>query len=81
MAAIHNRMPAILDDEAALRWLAGGPMSPEDLGVLTAPHAAEDMEAIVVSSLVNSPRNDVPECLEPSVMALPTPPPQQGELF
>ena len=84
MTAIHNRMPVILDDEEAQRWLKPGTVSPDEVAALTAPHPAEDMEAISISSLVNSPRNDVPEILEPvAFVRPPTPPPapSQGELF
>lgn len=78
MARIHNRMPAILDLPAAKRWLAPGAVTEAEVATLTAPPPADQMEANPVSSLVNSPRNDVPECIEPVAF---TPPPKQGELF
>ncbi len=81
MARIHNRMPAIVDDDEARRWLAPGGLTPEDVGRLTAPHAAEEMEAVSVSSIVNNPRNDGPECIVPVAFQPPPPRPQQGELF
>lgn len=65
MASIHNRMPVILSREGEERWLADGPMDAETLTELGRPFPAADMEAFVVSRLVNSPRNDVPECVAP----------------
>ena len=83
MRKIHDRMPAILDDEEAKRWLRLGDITPEEVAAVTAPYPADDMEANPISSLVNSPRNDGPEILEP-VAFNPPPPvstPVQGELF
>ncbi len=84
MSKIHNRMPAILDVEEAKRWLRPGSIDPALVAELTAPHGSNDMEAIPISSLVNSPRNDVPEVLEQVAFTPPSPPPPkqiQGELF
>jgi len=84
MSRIHDRMPAILDDAKAKAWLARGTVTPEQVRELTASHAAEDMEAVPISSLVNSPRNDGPELLERVAFTpppKPPPPPIQGELF
>jgi len=83
MSRIHDRMPAILDDEEAKTWLRRGAIVPEQVAALTTSHPAEDMEAIPISSLVNSPRSDVPEILTP-VASTPPPKPlkqEQGELF
>jgi putative SOS response-associated peptidase YedK len=60
MAPIHNRMPVILHSDDFDRWLTGD--APMDL---LRPFEATAMEAYPVSSLVNSPKNDVPECVEP----------------
>jgi putative SOS response-associated peptidase YedK len=81
MTKIHNRMPAILDDDEARAWLKPGPLTPEQVATLTVPHGAEDMEAIPISSLVNSPKNDVPEVLAPVAFTPPPAKPIQGELF
>ena len=84
MAKIHNRMPAILDDTEAKQWVQRGDLAPEKVAQLTAPHPAEEMEAVTISSLVNSPRNDRPEILEPVAFTPPPPAPPkpvQGELF
>ena len=63
MARIHNRMPVILPDEMAKRWLAPGPVTADQLADLTASYPAARMEARPVSVLVNNPRNDSPELL------------------
>lgn len=81
MQTIHDRMPAILDDEEAKAWLRFGPVTAEEIAALTKPHETEDMEAIAISQLVNSPRNDVPEILTPVTYTPPSKPPVQGELF
>jgi putative SOS response-associated peptidase YedK len=63
MEPIHNRMPAILTDEKAKRWLHPGPMTLEQMSEMTAPFPATEMEARPISTLINNPRNDVPECI------------------
>jgi putative SOS response-associated peptidase YedK len=61
---VHNRMPVILSREAYAAWL--DPKTPaEELKSLLVPYPADEMEAVPVSKLVNSPKNDVPECLNP----------------
>ncbi len=81
MTKIHSRMPAILDDDEARRWMRRGNLTPETVAALTAPHPAEEMEANTISALVNSPRNDLPEVLEPVMFVPPPKEPVQGELF
>ena len=81
MAKIHDRMPMILAPTEAIRWLAPGPITEAEIAVLAAPHPADDMEATPISSLVNSPRNDVPEVLEPVAFLPQSPKRRQGELF
>ncbi len=63
LATMHDRMPVILrgdDREAWLKADAGDPLLHE----LCVPLPAGLMSAHPVSTLVNSPRNDVPECAE-----------------
>jgi putative SOS response-associated peptidase YedK len=84
MVKIHSRMPAILDDDKARRWMRRGSLTMETVAELTAPHPAEEMETTTISALVNSPRNDGPEVLEPVLFVPPPkepPRPVQGELF
>jgi putative SOS response-associated peptidase YedK len=64
MAKIHNRMPVILPEGARDRWLDPAANEAELRGLLV-PLPAKDLEAYEVSALVNSPRNDSPECAKP----------------
>jgi putative SOS response-associated peptidase YedK len=64
MAKIHNRMPAILPAGARDRWLDSTADEAELRGLLV-PLRAEELEAVEVSTLVNSPRNDSLECVRP----------------
>lgn len=65
MAKIHNRMPVILPPDAHERWLEPAEQSPAALQSLLAPFPAEQMTAYPVSTFVNSPRNDSPQCVVP----------------
>jgi putative SOS response-associated peptidase YedK len=62
VAPIHNRMPVILPKSARERWLDPSAGAAELQSRLT-PFPADQMEAYAVSTLVNSPRNDSPECV------------------
>jgi putative SOS response-associated peptidase YedK len=64
IAALHDRMPVILPPGARERWLDRA-ASPSELGLLLQPYAGKELEAYAVSTLVNSPANDVPDCLAP----------------
>jgi putative SOS response-associated peptidase YedK len=64
-AAIHDRMPVILEPDAWDRWLDPGRLSEQDRQALLEPFRGEDMEASPVSRRVNSPHNDDPACLDP----------------
>ncbi len=57
---LHDRMPLIVTNSGFVRWLDP---SREDIADLLKPSAA-DLVAHPVSTLVNSPANDVPRCLE-----------------
>ena len=63
LATIHDRMPVILDPDAATRWL-----DPEldDASALLVPYPDEALEIYPVSSRVNSPRNDSPDLIQPA---------------
>jgi putative SOS response-associated peptidase YedK len=69
MAEIHNRMPVILPVGVRDQWLDPGSEETE-LRSLLVPLPADDLEAYEVSTLVNSPRNDSPECVQPVVAGL-----------
>lgn len=61
---LHNRMPVILHPQDFPDWLH--PATPADaLIYLLRPYPAAGMIAYPVSTLVNSPANDHPECVEP----------------
>ncbi|MBN1486971.1 MAG: SOS response-associated peptidase [Anaerolineae bacterium] len=62
---IHDRMPVILPPAAYDLWLAPGEQSASVLQSLLKPYPAVEMVAYEVSRLVNSPRNDSPECIVP----------------
>ncbi len=65
VADIHNRMPVILPPEAYDRWLDPAERQPAELQDLLTPYPAEAMTAYEVSTVVNNPRNDSPQCVEP----------------
>ncbi|MBA4495576.1 SOS response-associated peptidase [Paenactinomyces guangxiensis] len=65
MKPIHHRMPAILRPEDEAAWLDPGLEEPNVLRSLLNPYPAEEMAAYPVSNLVNSPKNDIPECILP----------------
>lgn len=62
---LHDRMPVILPPEAFATWLDPIMTDPERLQLLYQPFPADLMEMYQVSTLVNSPRNDSPECIRP----------------
>lgn len=65
MKEIHDRMPVILGDNYRDAWLDPS-LSPEDALALLKPYPDDSMEAYPVSTLVNSPKNDSPECIRPA---------------
>lgn len=65
LADIHNRMPVILPPAAYELWLDPAERSPAQLDNLLKPYPAEAMTAYPVSTLVNNPKNDQPECMAP----------------
>lgn len=66
MASIHTRMPVILPHNAYAQWLDPAPLFPVDLKGLLVPYPTEEMIAVPVSTLVNSPANDSSEVLAPA---------------
>ncbi len=64
MRPIHDRMPAILQPEAILPWL-DPKASERELYAALEPCPAEMMSAYEVSTMVNNPQNDAPECIQP----------------
>ncbi len=64
MAEIHDRMPAILPKDEYDLWLDPEFGGKEKLLSLLRPYPADEMTAYPISTLVNSPKNDVPACIE-----------------
>lgn len=65
VAAIHNRMPAILPPEAYTAWLEPALTDLAALLSLLGPFPASEMIATPVSTRVNAPTFDDPACIEP----------------
>lgn len=64
MRPIHARMPVIVPPAGRAPWL--DPASDADrLRSLLVPDEGRELVAYAVSTLVNSPANDVPECVAP----------------
>jgi len=65
MARVHNRMPVILNEADYDLWLDRKQQDPAELTPLLVPFSAKKMQLTPVSTLVNSPRNEKPECIVP----------------
>lgn len=61
---LHDRMPVILHPHEYALWLDRAITDPEKLKSLYQPYPADLMEMWPVSTLVNSPRNDSPDCIK-----------------
>jgi putative SOS response-associated peptidase YedK len=61
---IHDRMPVILNPTDYDRWLDPSIQEPAVLKPLLRPYSADEMMAYPVSTRVNNPANDSPECVE-----------------
>ncbi len=61
---LHDRMPVILEGARLDEWLDPA-TPPERLRALLAPPAEGALRAHPVSTLVNRPENDLPECVMP----------------
>ena len=60
---IHDRMPVVLAPESYTTWLTA--QDPEALLPLLGPSPADWWTAHPVATLVNNPKNNVPECVAP----------------
>lgn len=65
MKRIHNRMPVILTGNKIREWLRFKEIGREKILSLLKPYPEKEMEAFPVSLYVNSPKNDLPECIKP----------------
>ena len=64
MRAIHDRMPVILEPEDFAMWLDPGERPENGLHLLR-PFSPEKMSTYPVSTFVNNPRNEGPNCIAP----------------
>ena len=60
-AKVHHRMPVIIQPEDYALWL--GELDRREELLARLPKV--DLELYPVSKMVNSPKNDIPECIEP----------------
>ena len=65
LAPIHDRMPVVIPPDAYPRWLSPDELPPDAIADLLAPWPVADWAATRVSSHVNRPANDDPECVAP----------------
>lgn len=65
MAPIHDRMPVILPRASYGLWLDPEFKDRQELLAMLKPYRADEMVAIPVSTLVNSPKNEDPCCVNP----------------
>lgn len=61
----HHRMPVILDPKEYDLWLDPGIQEPQRLQPLLRPYSSEVLAAYPVSTRVNNPANDTPDCIQP----------------
>jgi len=59
---VHDRMPVILPRRHYQTWLAATASEAERLSELLVPFDASLMKRYAVSSFINKPQNDTPEC-------------------
>ena len=65
VAAIHNRMPVILEPDDESRWADARVTDPAAVLPCLRPLPARRMEGYPVSALVSSPQNDGPRLVQP----------------
>jgi putative SOS response-associated peptidase YedK len=87
VSGMHDRMPAILEEDQVEPWLHG---TPEDAAQVLKPYREDAMREHVVSRAINSPDADPPELPPPDAQAAPPaaparkrgePDPRQQDLF
>jgi len=64
MAELHPRMPVILRPSDYAQWISPAPLPTRGLLPLLQPFPAEEMTGYPVSTLVNNPASDLPECIQ-----------------
>lgn len=63
MKKIHDRMPVIIPPDLEDAWLKGEDL--DQLQGMLAPYPAKELAAYEVSTIVNSPKNDMEDCIKP----------------
>jgi len=63
MKPLHKRMPAILKKENEEKWLQE--IDTSEAQKMLKPYPVEDLEAYPISTLVNSPRNNSKDIIQP----------------
>ena len=71
MREIHDRMPVILDQNVIEDWLNPEIHERQELEEFMKPCPDEWLAAVEISSLVNSPKNNTPDILEPVAIVTP----------
>ncbi len=66
VGTLHDRMPVILAPQDYDLWLDPAILEAERLQSLLRAYPSEEMTACPVSTRVNNPANDSPECVEPT---------------
>ncbi|KYC42185.1 hypothetical protein WA1_19565 [Scytonema hofmannii PCC 7110] len=62
---VHDRMPVILHQKDYDLWLAPQVQTPEMVQQLLQPYPSEAMAAYPVSTAVNNPKHNSPDCIKP----------------
>jgi putative SOS response-associated peptidase YedK len=65
MRPLHDRMPVILPPAEYSLWLDPSTQEAARLQTLLRPYAGDEMVAYPVSTRVNNPASDNPDCIEP----------------
>jgi putative SOS response-associated peptidase YedK len=65
MQPVHDRMPAIIARKDYHLWLDNDVFDEKAMGVLLRPYPPETMDCHQVARLVNSPRNNSIQCIQP----------------
>ena len=68
-AAVHDRMPVILEPDSYDLWLDPGTMDVSEASELLKPYDARQMRCYPISTQINHAANDDPECSAPVELA------------
>ena len=62
---IHDRMPVILKSKIHDLWLNPDITDTDTINDFLKPYPSDEMELYKISTIVNNPKNDSPQCIEP----------------